>query len=360
MSPVTPADVLVRCDVGTTLGIGHLMRCVALCEELLARGLRVLFCADVAEVPLARRQLEARGIAHVPAVHGDAAHARLVREVAPSLVVVDSYVLPPSTYDAMRGLGAPLLAFVDGELGGRVADLYLDQNIGAELDRPVLPPGAVRLAGLRYALMRDEVRRHRPAQIASRPGDADSPVPRVLAVFGGTDAYGAAPVLAAAVLATGRPCELTVVRGRADLAPALEALAGQVGPGQRMSVIEPTDRLAELVVASDLVVGAAGTSTWELFCLGAACALIAVVDNQAQSYERVVDQGLAVGLGYLGALRSAPDEAVCLLTHALASADERARLRSAVWREVDGRGRERVADACLGLQVPQRPTAPRA
>ena len=39
--------------------------------------------------------------------------------------------------------------------------MLLDQNIGAEQDDWPLPEGAVRLAGLDYALMRDEIRARR-------------------------------------------------------------------------------------------------------------------------------------------------------------------------------------------------------
>lgn len=354
MSPVTRADVLVRCDIGTTVGVGHLMRCVALAEELLARGLSVLFCADVSEVPLARRQLESRGIAHVPAVQGDEAHAALVREVAPSLVVVDSYLLPPSTYDAMRGHGAPLLAFVDGDLGGRVADIYLDQNIGAELDRPELPAGAVRLAGLRYALMRDEILASRPREPRREPGRETRHDPaRVFAVFGGTDAFGAAPVVAGLLVRTGLPFDAVMVAGNPSAGRALEAVP--LGARQRLRVIEPTDRVAERVVAADVVLSASGTSTWELACLGAAAGLVCVADNQVQSYHRMLATGTARGLGLLGDLRAGRPEAVaCAVTaldDLLRRPEERERLREAAWRTVDGGGRSRVADAMLGRGV---------
>ena len=43
--------VLMICDAGPEIGIGHLMRCVALAEEFQARGFEVLFSTESPEGP---------------------------------------------------------------------------------------------------------------------------------------------------------------------------------------------------------------------------------------------------------------------------------------------------------------------
>ena len=45
-----PASVALVCDAGPQVGIGHVMRCLALAEELLARGSDVTLVADLAEL----------------------------------------------------------------------------------------------------------------------------------------------------------------------------------------------------------------------------------------------------------------------------------------------------------------------
>lgn len=341
--------VVVWCDLGPDLGMGHLMRCLALAEELDARGREVRFLVDAGAVPFAAEQLAARGFGWVvpaPTVDGQLAQ---VAALAPEAVVIDSYRLPPVAYAAVRA-SYRTLAFVDGAIGGREADVYVDQNIGSERARRSPAPGSLRLAGLRYALMRDEVLRHRPAtpELSAPAGP-----PRVLAFFGGTDAHGAAPVLAAALVATGRPLRLTVVAASAERRAALAAVVPAAG--QEVEVIDPTDRIAALVREADLVVSAAGTSSGELLCLGAAVAFVCVADNQATSYARLVEEGLAVPLGRLSAVRADPASAVAVLGRALDDTEERARLRRAGWELVDGRGRARVADALLAGPVVSRP-----
>jgi spore coat polysaccharide biosynthesis predicted glycosyltransferase SpsG len=336
--------VLVVCDVGPTLGVGHVMRCLALAEELASRGRRVLFCADVGSVPWAAEQLSVRRIPWVPAPTAPAGFVARAREHAASLVVIDSYLLGAEVYSAMRADGLPVLALVDGDLGGRPADLYLDQNIDAEKQQVRLPAGSARLAGLRYALMRDEILQARGTGQAAA---ASPQTPRVFAFFGGTDAFGAGPVVARSLVATGSRFAATFVAGNPASAEALTSVRPR--DGQTVEVIGPTSRLVEHVRAADLVLSAAGTSTWELMCMGAAVGLVCVADNQHLGYQRVLQSGAAAGLGLLEEMRSEPEPSVGALRCLLAEPAARARLRDAARRLVDGRGRIRVADASLKL-----------
>ncbi|GAA3574435.1 spore coat protein [Kribbella ginsengisoli] len=334
----------VRCDVGVRRGVGHVMRSLALAEELRGRGAEVVFVCDSPSVPWADEQIRARGIAVEPAVWGAGEHVEMVRRLGLDAVVFDSYDLPGEVFSAVRGSGVPTLAIVDGELRGADADVLVDQNLGAEFDRPVLPQGSVRLAGLEYVMLRDEV-------LASRPVEAPilrvGGVPRVFAFFGGTDAYGAGPYVVRALAATGVVFEATVVAPGDELAEAIGAV--QLQPGQDVRVIGPTSELAKAVVESDLVVSASGTSTWELLCLGATAGLVCVVDNQEMGYERAVATGAAAGVGTLASLKADVTEAAAVLRKLLTNPQERQQLAQAGWKLVDGQGRARVADALLHL-----------
>ncbi|MFG3700126.1 PseG/SpsG family protein [Micromonospora sp. NPDC047620] len=335
----------LRCDAGPRRGVGHLVRCLALGEEFLARGARVEMFGTVERVGWAGAQLAARGIPLHPGPETPQELVATARRHALDVMVLDSYELDPAGAGALRAAGVLTLAVVDGDTRGQDADLYLDQNFGAAT---VAPAGRL-LAGSAYALLRDSVVAARPA--APRPATAVGR-PRVLAFFGGTDAVGAAPVLTRVLLATGHPMDLTVVVGRPEVEAELAAVPP--GRGQSLRPVPPTDELPALIGAADLVVSAAGTSTWELCCLGAPSALVCVVDNQRESYQRVVAHGLVAGLGELPELaaagvpgRAARAAAARTLTGLLASPERRAALSARAWSTVDGLGRGRVADAVL-------------
>ncbi len=329
--------------------MGHLIRCLALAEELLGRGVGVELVGDLGGLAWAQRQVAVRGIATIPAPADPAELADLVLGRGHRAAVLDGYAFAPGTGAALRGAGVAVLCVADGDFGtAQEADLFVDQNLGAERS-PVVRGGRF-LGGLDYALLRDVVRLRRPRQPpAPAPDDVAHP-PRVLAVFGGTDAYDAARTVVPLILATGLAVQVTAVAGRPETAAALAALPR--APGQEVRPVAPVDDLPALAVGSDVVVSAAGTSVWELLCLGVATAVVCVTENQELGYREVVAAGLAAPAGRLARLRedeAARAEAGSALRVLLGDAGERARLAAAGWTRVDDRGRERVAEALLAL-----------
>ncbi|MEV4703757.1 spore coat protein [Actinoplanes sp. NPDC049316] len=336
-------NIGIRCDAGARTGVGHLVRCVALAEELTSRGVGVHFLSDLGGLEWAERQLTSRGLPWHPAPYDTVGLLAAADRLRLDAVVVDSYVLPPAHSTALRASGRAVLAIVDGDLRGQEADVYVDQNLDAELLTPELPAGAARLAGLDHALLRRAVRDLRPP---APPLAGPAGTPRVVAFFGGTDAYGAAPVAGRLMIGTGVAFSATIVAATDEL--RTELLALRPTEGQRLDIIAPTDDLPSLLADADLVISASGTSTWELLCLGRAAALVWVVDNQILGYDRTTGRGLAAGLGHLPALRDSPAEVVDRMRELLLNPAARAELAARAWAAVDGQGCSRVADALLG------------
>jgi spore coat polysaccharide biosynthesis predicted glycosyltransferase SpsG len=332
----------LRCDAGPEMGVGHLVRCLALAEELTGRGCRVVLLGDVGSVPWIAHEIERLALPVIAVQDSPAALAMTAWRLGLEAVVIDSYVTDPGCAAALRAEGAVVMAIVDGDTREQSADLYLDQNLGAELTAVALPPGAVRLAGLPYVLLRDSVRSRRPG--APRP-PSDAGPPSVVCFFGGTDPTGAAPVLAGMLAATGVPLEATVVTpSTGTVTPA---------PGQTFRFVPNTPELPALLDGADLVLCAAGTSTWELLCLGVCPALIMVADNQRLGYDAMLAAGLGFGLGARAALPSAA--AIGTLREALTSPRRRHELAARGWAEVDGDGRVRAADALLAAVAARPP-----
>lgn len=345
MSSPVPA-VGIRVDGWATLGVGHVIRCLALADELIARGARVLLIGRIEGVDWVDAEIAARDLPLLTAPQAAAELVDLAREHRLDAMVLDGYHLDESG-TALRAAGVTVLAVVDAGFGAhQAADLYLDQNLGAEpAARPV--PGAVELMGLDHVLFRDSVLRARDSVRA--PGLR----PRVLAVFGGTDAHGAAPTLVRAVLDTGLPVEVTAVAARPELGAAVAELSA--GPEQQVRVVEPVSDLAALAVTCDLAVTASGTSVWELLCLGVPAALVCVADNQIFGYETTVGRGLALGLGRLTDIETDATGAVETLRVGLSDEARRAELARRGRELVDGQGRRRVVDALLARIEGARP-----
>jgi spore coat polysaccharide biosynthesis predicted glycosyltransferase SpsG len=319
----------IRCDADPLTGAGHLIRCVALAEELVRRGTEVIFLGVVAGPDWLHGQIP-QGARLLPAPTDLVAEA--VR-LSLDAMVIDSYVTDPRFGGELRRAGIPVLAIVDGDSRGQEADLYLDQNLGADDQEPELPAGSVRLAGAEFVLLRDCARAFRPV----RPRLQSPGVPRMLCFFGGTDSAGVAPRMVGLAVRTGVPFAATVIAATPETARAL----GEIKPStdQTLTVLPPTGRVPELAATMDLVVIAAGTSIWEMLCLGVPAALVHVVENQRIGYDATVSRGLAAGL-------NGPDRRDVLRV-LLADPDARMRLAERSHGVIDGRGRERVAAALL-------------
>ena len=341
--------VLLGCDGGGTLGVGHVMRSLALAEAAVAAGhdvvvaghfggsflLAQLAAAPVEVLPLSVRMAE-----------GDLqALLDLVGRLRPDVVHVDSYAASAQLAELVASSGAQALVsnMEDGTFGRRPAEVVIDPTLGAE--RSVRPQDGTTwlLRGSRYTPVRRRVidaghagssdvtggvrRRHDAGQIARS----------VLVVMGGTDPVGLAPVAVELLARTGLALEVTVIAVDENARRARTAAAGS---RLSLSVLAPVDDLAAMMSAQDLVISAAGTSVWELCCIGVPMALVWAVDNQREGYDRVVAAGAAIGLGGPGP--GADEHAVDLLTRALTDAGVRARLVSAGHRVVDGLGAWRV------------------
>ncbi|MGH3356064.1 MAG: spore coat protein, partial [Nocardioidaceae bacterium] len=161
MSRGTPR-VAVCCDLAPETGTTHLVRCLALAEELASRGVEIVFVCDADSVPWAQPQITARGMTVVAPVATAGQHVDLLERVAADAVVFDSRLLPRAVFAAVRRTGRPTLAIVDGEVVEIEADILVAPSMGAEAGRLRAPQEASVLAGLDYALLRNDVLANRP------------------------------------------------------------------------------------------------------------------------------------------------------------------------------------------------------
>ena len=338
--------VLVLCDGGGPIGVGHVIRSLALAEASVAAGHSVVVAGHF-EGSFVQRQLAEAPVEVVQlgsaAVAGPDPTLELVRRFEPDVLHVDSYDV------AGWVMGSFILSNMeDGSFGRRPADVVIDPTIGAELSPRPDDGSTLLLRGSRYTPIRQRVLDARRSGQADTAHDAAAR--SVLVVMGGTDPVGLAPVAVRLLAGTGLVLDVTVI-AVGEIAERVRAAAE--GSSLSLSVLAPVDDLAALMVRQDLVVSAAGTSVWELCCIGVPMALVWAVDNQRVGYDGVVAAGAAVGLGgpelggpELGGDGSVRDEAsVGLLRTALTDSRARADMVLAGRQVIDGLGTWRVVRA---------------
>ncbi len=350
---MTGIRVAVRADASRTLGSGHVVRCLTLATVLRARGATVQFIcrpelghlgAHIAGLGFGLHWLPDKPDWPDWSVASDAHDTRAALGPAGcDLLLVDHYALGAAWHAALRPACRRIAVIDDLADRAHETDLLLDQNLGRRADdyAALLPPGAIRLIGPHYALLRPEFASARNASLARRAGGR---LQQLLVSMGGADPQQATLRVLQAMAGGPLPAgvQVTVVLGAiAETRPAIAALLPTLPWPARLCV--DVAEMAPLLQAADLAIGAAGGSAWERCCLGLPSLLLVLAGNQQAGTRALVTAGAALAVGTVAELSATLPAAL----HHAADPGTLQRLSSAAAGIADGLGAQRVADALL-------------
>jgi UDP-2,4-diacetamido-2,4,6-trideoxy-beta-L-altropyranose hydrolase len=340
--------ILIRADASTSIGTGHVMRCLALAQAWQEANGQATF-AMASEAPALEARLAAKGVdvVHLSAQPGSADDARqaaaLARAKGATWIVVDGYHFGAEYQRALKDCDLHLL-FVDdyGHASHYYADLVLNQNIYADESLYASrEPGTRLLLGTRYAMLRREFwpwrgwRREIP-QVAHK----------VLVTMGGSDPDNATLKAIQALQAPG--LEAKIVVGPAN--PNLETLRRAVrDSGDRAQLLTTVDDMPGLMAWADLAVAAGGSTCWELAFMGVPSVVLVLAENQQAIAEELDRIGVALNLGWHGQV--APEHILRAVARLSASAGMRAKMARRGQELVDGEGADRVVMRLRGQKI---------
>lgn len=334
--------LLVRADASTAIGVGHVMRCLALAQAWQEAGGTTLFAlAEGAELLGDRLIAEGMDVVPLPVEVGGAEDARQTLSLAEReqavWLALDGYRFDADFQRRIKEGRRRLLVLDDfGQARHYWADLVLNQNAHADADLyPNREESTELLLGLDYALLRREFRT-RP----QRPAACRHPMRHLLLTLGGGDpdnltgrvieelrAIDLSELETLAVVGAGNPHRLR-----------LEALCRASGRGVqlRSNVADMTD----LYAWADLAVTGGGSTLWELAHLGVPAVTLILADNQEASSRRLDRYGAIRCLGYPQEL--APGAIATAVARLCADPKQRRRMSERGRRLVDGQGALRV------------------
>ena len=344
------SQLLLRADAGPQIGLGHVMRCLALAEPWLQAGSAVTLLT-AAPSPAVRARAESLGIAlrELSATPGSPADAAETIALAQSLraawLVLDGYHFNADFQRAVKTAGLRLLVFDDTAHAAHYsADFILNQNLGATAALyPRRDPTTRLLLGPRFVQLRREFTctdaRTSTARLSSLAptggegrGEGASHTPRLLVTLGGSDPDNVtAQVLA--ILQTIPHLTADIILGPAN--PHAAALQSLLNPHSSPLTLHhaPPD-LPQLMSRADLAICAGGTTAWELSFLGVPMLVLVLAENQRSNAEQLAATGAAVHTD-ITALDSN-------LRPLLADAARRAEMSARARALVDGLGTFRV------------------
>ena len=366
-------NIAFRADASEQIGTGHIMRCLTLADELKKHGARIRFVSRHLPEYL-RNMLWARGY-EAGLLTGSAscegldelAHAHwlgvsqaqdaeesiaALSEVQWDWLVVDHYALDRRWEAALRQCAKNILVIDDIADRQHDCDVLLDQNFYADMNvryQHKVPDHCLLLLGPRYALLRDEFLQWRE-RVSQRKG----PVQRILIFFGGMDADNYTGRAMQALLCrcnyphSGmKGIQVDVVIGAGH--PRREAIEAMCRQHNFFCHVQ-TERMAELMAAADLAIGAGGSATWERCCVGLPTITICSAENQRRQVADAASEGLLYAPDHYEAIER------MLCEHFLSLCDNGG-LRSFMSRKameaVDSRGVLRVASrmGCRAIEI---------
>lgn len=333
----------IRADAGARMGIGHVMRCLALAQAWKKRGGEVVIYTH-AEAPALVERLQQEGLTIVKLQHeagsleeaGEV--ASLAAEAGPLWLVADGYHFSPDYLAALKGSGLKLLVLDDlAAIDLTAADIILNQNAYAS---EAMYPGAKRLlAGARHALLRREFL----SSIEPRLAEPENANEIIITLGGGDPDNVTQKVLELLAGCTRRILNLKVIAGAAN--PHLDSLRGAlVGPHQVELLVNPPN-LPELMSQAHVAISASGSSCWELACLGLPMILIITADNQRGVAAKLQELEIAEVLGWHEDFPAA--DAMTRIADFLDDQPRRAKMSNLGRQLVDGHGAARVVEDIL-------------
>jgi UDP-2,4-diacetamido-2,4,6-trideoxy-beta-L-altropyranose hydrolase len=331
--------LVFRCDANASIGIGHVMRCLALAQAWQAAGGRAVFAA--AELPsglMPRLSSEGLRLVHLtrePGTCGDAeATIQAASQAGAEWAVIDGDGFGVDFLRAVQNSGLRVLLIDDfARREFFPANLILNPNLGAsERSYRQKCSDARLLVGPSYVPLRREFTSWKAERVFPEKGT------KVLVTLGGSDPENLAPGIAEAI-SNVDSLQVTVVAGVGY--EHWNELRQSSTPTVRMLLNHSA--MPELMHDADLAIAAAGGTLWELLYTG--CVVLSYARNpvQARVVNLVAQEGAAWNMGdtseFDGSKLAAAVEKL--------AADRmlRQRMANAGRVLIDGRGPERVVAA---------------
>jgi UDP-2,4-diacetamido-2,4,6-trideoxy-beta-L-altropyranose hydrolase len=345
--------LVLRCDAGEAVGIGHVMRCLALAQAWKQTQGDAVFVMVRPNALIGERiKDEGFEIVHLDADPGTVRDSERVGQIArahgSNWLVVDGYIFDVNYQRALKAAELNVLLVDDeGKAGYYCADLVLNQNAYAcERLYSHRETYTRLLLGLRFAMLRSEFRcRTNDRRVISPEGR------RVLITMGGSDPANVTLQVIQALALLSEDVEVKVVIGECN--PHGESLQSAVMNHRgRMSLMK-NGNMPELMAWADIAVSSSGTTTAELCALGLPSIVIDTAPNQTPVAKELDRIGAALYLSLEDLQRG--ERVAHTIRDLLASFERRSTISETARSLVDGIGAQRVVSAIRGFDIRLRP-----
>jgi UDP-2,4-diacetamido-2,4,6-trideoxy-beta-L-altropyranose hydrolase len=274
-------EVIIRTDASTTIGSGHVMRCLTIAKKLDQSGFRVRFW--MMDVPgNLIHYIQSQGFANLQAPdYAD-------------LYIVDHYGIDKTWERDHRRYTKHMMVIDDLANREHACDVLLDPNIVPVFQtryNGLVPEHCKQLLGPQYLIMRDEFIAARQ-NLRVRSGQVD----RLMIFMGGTDpTLETLKVLKALGTAETRFKDIDVVVGDGNAhKEEIRSTCETRGYHYHCQI----NYMAQLMQQADFLIGAGGSTAWERCYVGLPSSSTMVAQNQVAGTVYASQLGAVWNLGW--------------------------------------------------------------
>jgi len=339
--------LFIRADASPKIGIGHVMRCLALAQAWQNAGGHAIFLMVMGAPTIeARLRKEAVDVIHLQAIPGSAEDAAqtadLVNRKGGDWVVADGYHFGAEYQQIIKDSGLSLL-FIDdnGHAEHYYADLVLNQNIHARDGFYANREPYTRLfLGTKFVLLRREFMDYL---------DWKRKIPtiaqKILVSLGGGDFDNVTLKIIKALNKLNIDSkEVRIVVGMSN--PHMESLkkASDLSPFNYTFCNSEKD-IANLMAWADVAISGGGSTCWEIAFMGLPSLIIVLAKNQLQLAQKMDAERVALNMGWHKAVRS--DQIVMALGTVMEDKEKRAEMCLRGRNLVNGAGGEQIVKSIV-------------
>ena len=341
--------LLIRADASTEIGMGHVMRCLALAQCWQEQGGTVIFIMSnstpALEVRLKSEKIE---IVHLLAESGSVKDAQETAIFAEKLnvdwVVIDGYQFQEDYQKTFQNYHLKTL-FIDdyGNSKYYCSDIVLNQNINADeslyQNREIYTK---LLLGSSYTLLRKEFRK-----LTIQTKTISLIGTKILVTLGGGDPDNVTlKVIQALSDIKVNDLEVLVVIGASN--PYYDQLNLFVKSlNFSIKLVQNVTDMPQLMAWADIAIAAGGSTNWELAFMGLPSVIIVIADNQQKIAEKLHDQEIIINLGWH---QQVIPEQIRLTVQALIGDRARREIMSQKGQQlIDGKGAMRVVSEMVNM-----------
>lgn len=285
-------NILFRVDSSSTIGLGHLMRCLVLAEQY--KNDEVIFaCQDLAG-NVNNKIIEKKYQLITLKNHQPDELIQVIESLSIDMIVFDHYGIDYSFEKEVKQQTKVKILSLDDTYQKHYCDILLNHNIYAKKEqyKNLVPDFCELKCGQKYTLIRDEFK-----EISYRKRTINKKNPNVFVAMGGADSQNIS-LLVLKILVKFKQLTINVATTKAN--QNIVILQDFIKQYSQVNIHIDNENIAQLMDSSDFAIITPSVIVYEAMYLNLPFIAIQTADNQQYIYKYLIDNNFLAIANFKG------------------------------------------------------------